>query len=152
MIGEHIDYCLFGVLPTAVERDILIACAPTDEASGRKVTVQNVDTSYPVALFEPIRQGTRWDLPIDTSKLRWESYVKAGYHVRGASKGELDCNNLVSLLWCRGFYPISSTNRTDPRLVEQTSWRTVRSQFYSLLDAFLRSLISRMRAVGRWSV
>ncbi|KAG9005829.1 galactokinase [Tulasnella sp. JGI-2019a] len=82
LIGEHIDYCLFGCLPTAVERDILIACAPTEEGKGNAVNVQNMDSKYASASFEAVRQGDKgeWSLPIDTTKLRWESYIKAGYH------------------------------------------------------------------------
>ncbi|KAG8864935.1 galactokinase [Tulasnella sp. 330] len=82
LIGEHIDYCLFGCLPTAVERDILIACAPTEGGKGGAVNVQNMDPQYAPASFEAVRQGEsgEWSLPIDTTKLRWESYIKAGYH------------------------------------------------------------------------
>ncbi|KIY60972.1 hypothetical protein CYLTODRAFT_415767 [Cylindrobasidium torrendii FP15055 ss-10] len=37
-LGEHIDYCLFGVLPAAVERDILIAIAPrVHDVQGRAI-------------------------------------------------------------------------------------------------------------------
>lgn len=66
-----------------MDRDILIACAPTDDTDGSAIQVQNLDAAYPTASFEPQRQydGT-WDLPIDVTKLQWESYVKAAYHVR----------------------------------------------------------------------
>ena len=98
---------MFGVLPAAIERDILIACAPRDivtypwriglEAhhSPGHVVAENLDTKYPRQAFapapkhvEPLDVGEDlvrvqgWGLDINTKELRWESYVKAGYYVR----------------------------------------------------------------------
>jgi Galactokinase galactose-binding signature len=100
LIGEHIDYALFGVFPSAIERDILLACAPRD-SSGHPygaVTAQNLDQRYPSLSFSPIRSAmvgsglseneaditdiSEWHLGIDHKVLHWESYVKAGYYVR----------------------------------------------------------------------
>lgn len=106
MIGEHIDYTLFGCFPTAIERDILIACAPRTipkPSSARSdaqpydvpgsVVAENIDGKYPRQVFAPTRKSPvgdttsgkgvseEWDLGINTEQLRWESYVKAGYYV-----------------------------------------------------------------------
>lgn len=91
LIGEHIDYALFGVLPTAIERDILIACAPRDAASldhsPGSVIADNMHTKYTRQTFAPSQvsdandsHAEAWRLDIDTKELRWESYVKAGYY------------------------------------------------------------------------
>ncbi|KAF7432768.1 galactokinase [Pleurotus ostreatus] len=83
LIGEHIDYALFGAFPAAVERDILIACAP------RSATIS--DEGDPSPALEPYQtsgsgQGSDavhaegWHLEINPKELRWESYVKAGYY------------------------------------------------------------------------
>ncbi|KAJ7253427.1 Galactokinase [Mycena rebaudengoi] len=101
LIGEHIDYALFGVLPAAIERDILIACAPrevpsvpstteTHHAPG-SVVVDNLHPNYSRQIFAPAPKPKSsdtdeevhvegWHLDINTQQLRWESYVKAGYY------------------------------------------------------------------------
>jgi len=99
--GEHIDYALFGVLPAAIERDILIACGPRSVSDVKSedlhapgsVVAENLHSKYTRQIFAPIVRdmdkvgeakvhGERWHLDINTKELRWESYVKAGYYVR----------------------------------------------------------------------
>ncbi|KDQ19211.1 hypothetical protein BOTBODRAFT_27792 [Botryobasidium botryosum FD-172 SS1] len=84
LIGEHIDYALFSVFPAAIERDILIACAarPSDNAHSGSISIQSLDGErYAPQSFQATRQGDQgWQLDIDKTQLRWESYVKAGYH------------------------------------------------------------------------
>jgi galactokinase len=82
LIGEHIDYALFGVFPAAVEPDILIACAPRmGEHGAGHVRAENLDGKYAAQAFAPALRAEEWQLDIDKSQLRWESYVKAGYYV-----------------------------------------------------------------------
>lgn len=96
LIGEHIDYALFGVLPAAIERDILIACGPRSVSDPNlhapgSVVAENLYSKYTRQLFAPVLRdpeeigetkahGERWHLDINTKELRWESYVKAGYY------------------------------------------------------------------------
>ncbi|KAI0760990.1 galactokinase gal [Trametes elegans] len=108
LIGEHIDYVLFGCFPAAIERDILIACGPSGSVSGTStpsahgpggVKAENLDPKYKPQRFVPmvkpahppsaadeaeaasnVHAETTWQLEIDKRELRWESYVKAGYY------------------------------------------------------------------------
>jgi hypothetical protein len=102
--GEHIDYCLFGVLPAAIEHDILIACGPRTSShvlipEGHDhpgaVVADNLHDKYTTQAFMPKRTRSEsvsrigdeevhveeWLMDINTKELRWESYVKAGYFV-----------------------------------------------------------------------
>lgn len=68
IIGEHIDYALFGVFPAAVEQDILIACSPSQPRSPPHasnahdaythtpgvVRAQNLSTKYGPQNFAPV--------------------------------------------------------------------------------------------------
>lgn len=99
LIGEHIDYGLFGVFPAAVEQDVLIACGrrpAADQPAQGHVHAQNLSDKYTPQEFAPmLRTALRkeaveserehvhvkeWHLDIDPRELRWESYVKAGYY------------------------------------------------------------------------
>lgn len=100
LIGDHIDYVLFGCLPAAVEQDILMACGPSEASSSPgSVAAQNLDPKYTPQNFTPMLKNAplpseaeqkeaagavraeSWYLDINKRELRWESYVKAGYYV-----------------------------------------------------------------------
>lgn len=95
------------MFPAAVERDILIACAPRMHDSSNpaakkhapgSVTADNLHGKYVRQEFAPTAipkdlgvsdddvHVEGWHLDIDTKQLRWESYVKAGYYVRLQSR------------------------------------------------------------------
>ncbi|RCI02664.1 galactokinase, partial [Rhizopus stolonifer] len=76
LIGEHIDYCGFGVLPMAIERDVIIAGAVTDDDT--KVRIANINpTKYSAREFE--YEGKEKVVTIDSSELEWSNYFKCGY-------------------------------------------------------------------------
>ena len=77
IIGEHIDYSLYDVLPMAVAADVLVAVNVT---SSPYVKIANIDShKFPSTEFGiPIRG----DIEIDASKHEWTNYFKAG--LRGA--------------------------------------------------------------------
>lgn len=90
LIGEHIDYCGFPVLPMALEQDVLIAAGTIPE---KEINIRNVNyqkyPAYDVALknYEEIKIK-----PDDNEKPFWYNYVLCG--VKGALHfldGEFDC-------------------------------------------------------------
>lgn len=82
LIGDHVDYCGFSVLPSAIERDVLIAMAviPTKADSNTiKIKFANVNESkYPSSEFEYSAGQGRWndEVPIDKDKHEWGNYLK----------------------------------------------------------------------------
>ncbi|KAF7291917.1 Galactokinase gal [Mycena indigotica] len=118
LIGEHIDYALFGVLPAAIERDILIACAPreitpnspkeeTHHAPG-SVVAENLQPKYTRQVFAPQPKVATEDVHVEgwhldiPKELRWENYVKAGYygvlneHFTGSAEHPMPVDMLVT--------------------------------------------------------
>ena len=79
LLGEHIDYSLYEVLPMAILADILIAvsASPVDPAAKEAhFSIADIDTEkYPSAHFTIAKGG---DVDIDPSNHSWSNYFKAG--------------------------------------------------------------------------
>lgn len=82
IIGEHIDYSLYSVLPMGMTPDVIIAVSTDLEPSAEgtyKLKLANVDEErFPTREFD-VPYG---DVEIDASKHEWTNYFKAG--LRGA--------------------------------------------------------------------
>lgn len=75
IIGEHIDYSLYNVLPTAVINDVLIAVQVVDSGEP-KVTIGNINSSkYPTEETVLPQSG---EVTIDKKNHKWSNYFLAG--------------------------------------------------------------------------
>ncbi|KAL9620186.1 MAG: hypothetical protein Q9160_005301 [Pyrenula sp. 1 TL-2023] len=82
IIGEHIDYSLYNVLPMAVLVDTLVAVkvGETTSDSPTKIKIANTKPDqFPTREFDIPAVG---EVEIDASKHEWTNYFKAG--LRGA--------------------------------------------------------------------
>jgi len=84
LIGEHIDYSLYEVLPMAIDADVLIAVSAVPQAAEN-----TEDVTVHVANLNPqkFKRGEftvppHGNIEIDASTLQWTNYFKAGF--RGA--------------------------------------------------------------------
>ncbi|CAL4945264.1 unnamed protein product [Urochloa decumbens] len=70
LIGEHIDYEGYSVLPMAIRQDMIVAIRKAD---GGQVRVSNVDDKYPVCVYpaDP-------DKEIDIKNHKWGHYFMCG--------------------------------------------------------------------------
>ncbi|ORX80529.1 galactokinase [Basidiobolus meristosporus CBS 931.73] len=74
LIGEHIDYAGFPVLPMAVDRDCLVAVATT--TADHRIRIANTNAKYPSREFEYEGENI---ISIDDTIHEWTNYFKAGY-------------------------------------------------------------------------
>ncbi|KAI9810449.1 MAG: galactokinase [Thelocarpon impressellum] len=82
IIGEHIDYSLYEVLPMAVTADLLLAVSVTTTAPGSrpKIRISNVTSSkFASREFDISPAG---EVEIDASSHEWSNYFRSG--LRGA--------------------------------------------------------------------
>ena len=80
LIGEHIDYSLYEVLPMAVTVDVLVAFSVHPESSTLRIS-NVMSERFPSRVIDINSDN---DVDIDDSKLEWSNYFKAGF--RGVSK------------------------------------------------------------------
>ncbi|CAG7921246.1 unnamed protein product [Penicillium olsonii] len=77
IIGEHIDYSLYDVLPTAVSVDVIMAVKVVpSSASESTITIANVSPEkFPTREFSVPHDQ---DVEIDPKKHEWVNYFRAG--------------------------------------------------------------------------
>lgn len=75
IIGEHIDYSLYEVLPMAITADFIMAVAvrPTEEKPRIRIANLNSD-KFPAREFEIPESG----ISIDATEHEWTNYFKSG--------------------------------------------------------------------------
>ncbi|QID84210.1 transcriptional regulator gal3 [Saccharomyces pastorianus] len=78
LIGEHIDYCDFSVLPLAIDVDMLCAVKVMDEKNP-SITLTNADPKFAQRKFDLPLDGSY--ISIDPSVSDWSNYFKCGLHV-----------------------------------------------------------------------
>lgn len=79
IIGEHIDYSLYSVLPMAITADAIIAASFTPAAAGTKtfkIRIANVlGDKFPSSEYDvPVGAVSE----IDSAKFEWTNYFKSG--------------------------------------------------------------------------
>lgn len=79
ILGEHIDYSLYEVLPMAILADVLIAASTSSPSPGTKeatISISNINSEkYSAAEFAIPSNG---DMEVDASNHSWSNYFKAG--------------------------------------------------------------------------
>ncbi|KAF4469552.1 galactokinase [Fusarium albosuccineum] len=78
IIGEHIDYSLYSVLPMAITADVLFAVSASpiaDDAKTYRIRIANVEDKFTPGDFELPIDG---EIDIDSTKLEWTNYFKSG--------------------------------------------------------------------------
>lgn len=79
LIGEHIDYSLYEVLPMAIAADVLIAVSPVPRKGQEEVKVHIANLNpqrFKSGEFSVPKDG---NVEIDASTLEWTNYFKAGF-------------------------------------------------------------------------
>lgn len=81
--GEHIDYSGFSVVPSAIERDVLIAVSTSRSESTSQTLVKlvNYDARYTSVEFTVDLNGNGEDITLSLEH-HWSNYVKCGFKVR----------------------------------------------------------------------
>lgn len=78
LIGEHIDYADFSVLPLAIDVDMLCAVKGLDDKTP-SITLTNADPRFAERKFDLPLDGSY--VTIDPSVSDWSNYFKCGLHV-----------------------------------------------------------------------
>ncbi|OBA23093.1 Galactokinase [Metschnikowia bicuspidata var. bicuspidata NRRL YB-4993] len=102
LIGEHIDYCHFSVLPMAIEVDVIAAVAPSGTQT---ITIANTNTKF-VTTEIRLPQPADADIPINKDLPLWADYFKCGLvvarnYMRDTGKGNIQTSGAMA-----GFYAL----------------------------------------------
>ncbi|KAK9378111.1 ribosomal protein S5 domain 2-type protein [Kockiozyma suomiensis] len=93
LIGEHIDYSLFDVLPMAIAQDVLIAVHVG--SADNKLRLANTSPRFPIKEFaiEALQE-----INIDSSVLEWTNYFLSGIKGAFAVSGNVQIPSMHCLI------------------------------------------------------
>ena len=80
LIGEHIDYSLYEVLPMAIAADVIIAVSISKHTSENTVSLSIANVEGEKFKSEKFGFPLDGDVEIDASAHIWTNYFKAGLH------------------------------------------------------------------------
>ena len=79
LIGDHIDYSLYEVLPMAITADVLIAVSPVPRKGQEEVKVHVANLNPQKFKSGEFLVPEDGNVEIDASTLQWTNYFKAGF-------------------------------------------------------------------------
>lgn len=78
LIGEHIDYSGYSVMPMAIDRDTVMAVGVVDDPETKPfVHLVNLNSKYPTRRF--VHEKAPIHVTIDSTLHEWSNYFKCGY-------------------------------------------------------------------------
>ncbi|KAE9990397.1 hypothetical protein EG327_001441 [Venturia inaequalis] len=150
IIGEHIDYSLYEVLPMACTVDILLAVAVQPTSGSTKVRIANVEgEKFHTREFEVPTEG---DVNIDATSLEWSNYFKAGLNAAARllrkSKGKYEPLSLDILV--NGTVPSGGGLSSSAAFVCASALAVLKASGENLVDkkALVELAVVSERAVG----
>ncbi|KAM9933338.1 hypothetical protein OXX80_007046 [Metschnikowia pulcherrima] len=102
LIGEHIDYCHFSVLPMAIEVDVIAAIAARKD---NIITIANTDGKFGTVEI-PLPQHLGDEIPINKDSPTWADYFKCGLVVARKYMLESENGNLCERGSLKGFFAL----------------------------------------------
>jgi len=151
IIGEHIDYSLYEVVPMAVEQDVLLAVALAPANGKPRVRLANLDTTkFPGRDFEITNDGL---IEIDSTVHEWTNYFKAG--LRGATEllqklGNKGVGDVSMDILATGSVPSGGGMSSSAAFVCASALASVRAAGVDSVDkkALVETAIVSERSVG----
>ncbi len=74
LIGDHIDYCYFSVLPMAIEYDVIEAIGKSSDSKGHFIHLANTDKRFTPETIELPKDGSI--IVIDKDSHSWTNYYR----------------------------------------------------------------------------
>ncbi|CAG8634705.1 20621_t:CDS:1, partial [Gigaspora rosea] len=80
LIGEHIDYAGFGVLPMAISNDVIIAVNFSNKKGYTNVRLSNIiDDKYKQKSWDFEGKDKIVEIIVEAGVSEWSNYFKCGY-------------------------------------------------------------------------
>lgn len=129
LIGEHIDYCDFSVLPMAIDVDML--CAVRVIGYSSKIQLSNDDVRFHDREIDLPSDGSFFQ--IDPSISDWSNYFKCGLHVAHSFLKQIDYQRFGNAplpgmkVFCQGSVPAGGGLSSSAAFVCATALAVIRA-------------------------